>query len=175
MKAYRVVKKRIAKFMAKYFPLNCARIFFLKGCNCKIGKDVYIGEDIIFIDDLDDPNINLIIGGRVAIAARVTLAANSYPNKSKLRGYVNERKGLIRIEDDAWVGTGSIILGGVTINEGGVVAANSVVDKDVPKFTIVGGTPAKEIKKIHIPTLKDQSLNKVSKIHRRIYGKYSEK
>jgi galactoside O-acetyltransferase len=141
-------RKRIFKFLAKYFPWNSARILFLKFCNCKIGKYVYIGEDLILIDDLDDPSVNVIIGDRVAIAPRVTLAVSSYPNKSKLREYLKDRKGIIKIENDAWIGTGAIILGGVTINEGGVVAANSVVDKDVPEFTIVGGTPAKEIKKI---------------------------
>jgi acetyltransferase-like isoleucine patch superfamily enzyme len=151
MRLLLMFRKRIFKFLAKNFPWNIARILFLKWCNCDIGKNVYIGEDILLIDDLDDPSVNVSIGDRVAIAPRVTIAVNSYPNKSILRKYFKDRKGIIKIENDAWIGTGSIILGGVTINEGGVVAANSVVDKDVPKFTIVGGTPAKEIRKIDIP------------------------
>ena len=54
----------------------------------------------------------------------------------------------IVIEDKAWIGFGVTILKGVTIGEGAVVAAGSVVTKDVLPYTIVGGNPAIEIKKI---------------------------
>jgi chloramphenicol O-acetyltransferase type B len=47
------------------------------------------------------------------------------------------------IEDNVWVGTGVIILGGVTIGEGAIIQAGSVVVNDVPKYSIVGGHPAK--------------------------------
>ena len=51
------------------------------------------------------------------------------------------------IEDDVWIGTRSIILPGVTIGKGSVIAAGSVVTKDVPPYNLVGGIPAKIIKK----------------------------
>lgn len=156
MKFLFILRRRIFRFFAKNFPWNYARVFFLKCCNYKIGNDVYIGEDILIVDDLDDVNVNIIIGDRVAIAPRVTIAVNSYPNKSILRNYIKDRKGLVLIKNDAWIGTGSIILGGVTINSGAVIAANSVVDKDVPSFTIVGGTPAKEIRKIDITIMPNE-------------------
>ncbi len=54
----------------------------------------------------------------------------------------------INIMDNAWIGFNAIILKGVTIGEGAVVAAGSVVTKDVPDYTIVGGNPAVVIKKI---------------------------
>lgn len=54
----------------------------------------------------------------------------------------------IKICDKVWIGFGASIMKGVTIGEGSVVAANSVVVKDVPPYTIVGGNPAVEIKKI---------------------------
>jgi acetyltransferase-like isoleucine patch superfamily enzyme len=47
------------------------------------------------------------------------------------------------IGNDVWVGTGSVILRGVTIGDGAVIAANSVVTKDVPAYTVVGGIPAR--------------------------------
>ena len=47
-----------------------------------------------------------------------------------------------------WIGAGSIILNGITIGEGAVVGAGSVVTKDVNPYTIVAGNPAKEIRKI---------------------------
>ena len=53
----------------------------------------------------------------------------------------------ITIKDNVWVATGAIVLPGVTIGEGAVVAAGSVVTKDVEPWTVVGGNPAKFIKK----------------------------
>ena len=52
----------------------------------------------------------------------------------------------IVVEDDVWVGGGSIILSGVTIGKGAVIAAGAVVNKDVPPYAIVGGVPAKVLK-----------------------------
>lgn len=57
------------------------------------------------------------------------------------------QKGDTIIENDAWIGMNAMIMPGVTIGEGAIVAAGSVVAKDVPPYTIVGGNPAKEIKK----------------------------
>ncbi len=56
----------------------------------------------------------------------------------------------IKICDNAWIGMKSIILKGVTIGEGAIVAAGSVVTKDVPSWTMVGGNPAKVIKEIEL-------------------------
>ncbi|MED3897045.1 acyltransferase [Priestia aryabhattai] len=54
-------------------------------------------------------------------------------------------KGII-VEDDCWVGAGSVFLDGVTVGKGSVIAANSVVNKDVPPYSVVAGIPAKVIK-----------------------------
>jgi acetyltransferase-like isoleucine patch superfamily enzyme len=48
----------------------------------------------------------------------------------------------VRIGDDAWIGAGAMVLRGVTVGEGGVVAAGAVVTRDVPPFSIVAGNPA---------------------------------
>ena len=55
-------------------------------------------------------------------------------------------KGRITIQDNVWIGDNAVILSGVTIGEGAIVGANSVVTKDVPPFTVVGGVPARIIK-----------------------------
>lgn len=52
------------------------------------------------------------------------------------------------IERNVWIATGAIIIGGVTIGENSVVAAGSVVTKDVPANTLVGGNPARVIRSI---------------------------
>jgi len=115
----------------------------------EIGQQVYIGEDLIIIDELDDKG-RVRIGNRVAIAERVTLVISSNANFSKIRPFVKDVHGHIEIDDDAWLGTGSIILPNVRIGSGAVVGAGSVVTKDVPDFTVVWGVPAKPIKKIAI-------------------------
>lgn len=55
-------------------------------------------------------------------------------------------KGDTRLEDGCWIGMRAMIMPGVTIGEGAIVAVNSVVSKDVPPYTVVGGTPAKPIR-----------------------------
>ena len=58
-------------------------------------------------------------------------------------------KGPIIIGKNVWIGDKATILGGVTIGDGAVIAANSVVTKDVPAYSVVGGNPAKIIKKMN--------------------------
>jgi acetyltransferase-like isoleucine patch superfamily enzyme len=55
------------------------------------------------------------------------------------------RRGIV-IEDDCWLGSGAIFLDGVTVGRGSVVAAGSVVNRDVPAFSVVGGVPAKVLR-----------------------------
>lgn len=58
-----------------------------------------------------------------------------------------DNKGDIVIGNDVWIGYETVIMAGVHIGDGAVIAARAVVAKDVPPYTIVGGTPAKEIRK----------------------------
>jgi maltose O-acetyltransferase len=119
-------------------------------CGYIIGNDVYIGEDFIIIDDLGDTQsqFNLCIGDRASISPRVTFVMHTQPNNSRIVPYVNSHKGSIIIETDAWIGTGAVILPNVTIGEGAVVGANSVVTKSVAPYTVVGGVPAHFIKEV---------------------------
>lgn len=66
---------------------------------------------------------------------------------TKSNTYVDPvKKGNIEIGDDVWLGTDALIMGGVKVGNGAVVAAGSIVTKDVPAYAIVGGCPAKVIK-----------------------------
>jgi virginiamycin A acetyltransferase len=58
-----------------------------------------------------------------------------------------DNKGDIVIGNDVWIGYEAVIMAGVHIGDGAIIAARAVVTKDVPSYTIVGGTPAKEIRK----------------------------
>ena len=133
-------------------PGNQIRRALLRAAGYIIGQDVYIGEDLIIIDELEEIGY-LRIGNRVAIAERVTLVIVSRPNFSRIAPYVPTAHGPIVIEDDAWLGTGAIILPNVKIGRGSVVGAQSLVTKDVPPFTIVLGTPAKPYKTIGYPQI----------------------
>ena len=100
----------------------------------------------------------LIIGNFVSIAQEVAFILDAehyikhfstYPYKVKYLGLEKEEsfgKGNIVVEDDVWIGYRSTIMSGVHIGKGAVVAAGSVVTKDVPPYAIVGGVPAKIIK-----------------------------
>jgi maltose O-acetyltransferase len=153
-------KKKLLKLFAKLLPGCGLRIRLLRMCGYVIGNSVYIGEDIIIIDDLDrfgDPQSNLSIGDRAAISPRVTFVLHTQPNESRIVPYVNSHKGPITIEVDAWIGTGAVILPNVTIGEGAVVGANSVVTMNVPPYTVVGGVPAHYIKAVNVPWNQSES------------------
>lgn len=141
-------KKKILKPLARIMPISNLRIAVLRMCGYSIGKEVFIGEDLIISDNIHDKKV--IIGDRVSVAPRVTLVTNSAPNLSRIRPYIKEVNGIIKIEKDAWIGAGAIILPDITVGEGAVVGAGAVVIKDVPPYTVVGGVPAKVIKKLEM-------------------------
>ena len=90
-----------------------------------------------------------------SFSPRVTLVVSSRPNFSRIAPYVPVKHGSIVIDNDAWLGTGVVVLPNVTIGEGSVVAANSVVNKDVKPYTIVGGSPAKMICEVSVPWIEE--------------------
>lgn len=78
-----------------------------------------------------------------------TKTISSYPFKSKIleAGKEGISKGDIIIDDDVWLGANVIVLSGVHIGRGAIIAAGAVVDKDIAPYSICGGVPAREIKK----------------------------
>lgn len=111
------------------------------------------------------PKARLVIGNNcrlngttVAATLRVTIGNNcrlapfSHIMDSDYHGLNNRSEAgqcaPVVIEDDVWIGTRSIVLRGVTIHQGAVVASGAVVTKDVPAYTVVGGVPAKVIKQL---------------------------
>lgn len=78
--------------------------------------------------------------------------------KENSRNYDLVSKGDVIIGNDVWIGTQSVILTGVTIGDGAIVAANSVVTENVPPYAIVGGTPAKVLKYRFSPDIIEKLL-----------------
>ncbi len=111
------------------------------GKNIKIGKGVFINSCCSFQDqggiEIGD---NTLIGHGVVFA---TLNHDFDPDK---RHILHHKP--IKIGKNVWIGSKSTILLGVTINDGAIVAAGSVVNRDVPSNSLVGGVPAKFIKHV---------------------------
>ena len=121
----------------------------------KVGKYTSLmgpNSDLITNNDL-----SIVIGNFCSIARNVSLQTFNH-NSNKITTYFIGRnlfkekwdnetisKGGITLENDIWIGTHCVILGGVKIGNGAIIAANSVVNKDVPPYAIVAGTPAKII------------------------------
>lgn len=90
----------------------------------------------------------IIIGSNVLIGPRVSFESASHNIVfEEGRGRELFTKEIV-IQDKVWIGAGVIVLQGVTIEEGAVVAAGAVVNRDVKRYTVVGGVPARFIKKI---------------------------
>jgi len=139
---------KIYKWVYGSFPYNKIRIAALRLSGVKVGEHVYLGESLLVITDTKTPNIKLELGSRVSVAPRVTILLSSGPNYSELQAFLPLYGKSVLLKDDCWIGTGAIIYPGVTVGKCAVVSAGAVVTKDVPDYTIVGGVPAKIIKKI---------------------------
>lgn len=131
-----ITGSKIDESVAVFAPL-----YINYGKNTKIGKNVFINFDCVFLD-----LGGITIEDNVLIAPKVSLLSEGHPISP------NERQSLvpghIHIMKNSWIGAGATILPGVTVGENAVVAAGAVVSKDVPANTIVGGIPAKIIKSI---------------------------
>ncbi|MBW8327224.1 MAG: sugar O-acetyltransferase [Prolixibacteraceae bacterium] len=112
------------------------------GKHTKIGKNVFINFDCTFLD-----LGGITIEDGVLIAPKVSLLSEGHPISPEHRHSLTV--GHIHIKKNAWIGANVTILQGVTIGENSVVAAGSVVSKDVPDNSIVGGIPAKISKEIY--------------------------
>jgi acetyltransferase-like isoleucine patch superfamily enzyme len=119
-----------------------------------IGEDAYIGDDVII-----SAAAGVRIGARTLIAQGVEIfdndthpldAGERWQDYQFILGKGAEKPAVpsaaVMIEDDCWIGSGAFISKGVRVGAGSVVAARSVVTRDVPAATLVGGNPAREIR-----------------------------
>ena len=115
------------------------------GYNTFIGDHFYANYNVQFLD-----GTTITVGDDVQIGPNTVLAASGHiihPD-NRCGGDAGILHCPITIKDRVWIGANCVICGGVTIGEGSIVAANSVVTRDVPPMSIVGGSPAKLIRPI---------------------------
>ncbi|TIL82183.1 MAG: CatB-related O-acetyltransferase [Mesorhizobium sp.] len=103
-----------------------------------IGAFCSIAPEVLFLCKSDHP---MNTASTFPLQARFFAINSKKANLQYLRS-----RGPIRVGNDVWIGTRATILSGVTIGDGAIIAAGSVVTKDVPPYTLVGGNPAKVIR-----------------------------
>ena len=111
------------------------------GLNIHVGESVFINAGCRFQDQG-----GIYIDDGALIGHNVVIATLNHSLKASERA--NMIPAPVRIGKNAWIGSSSTVLPGVTIGEGAVVAAGAVVTKDVDPFTVVGGVPAKPIRTV---------------------------
>jgi acetyltransferase-like isoleucine patch superfamily enzyme len=146
--------------------LGCKIILERNACSVKIGNDTYIGNSqIICAQQITIGSDVLISWGCTIIdhdshslswidrADDVKRWRNGFANGGLSAAATTKNWGIVSMApivicDKVWLGFNAIILKGITIGEGAVVAAGSVVTKDVPSWTLVGGNPARAIREL---------------------------
>lgn len=135
----------IRKFYIKSLGLKMGKnTNFLLKCEFRQVKNIELGDNCVLNKKvlLDGRGGKLKIGNNVDIAQET----NVWTLEHDIHDDFHASKGAdVTIEDYVWIASRVTILPGVTIGKGAVVASNSVVTKDVPPMTIVGGIPAKTI------------------------------
>jgi acetyltransferase-like isoleucine patch superfamily enzyme len=106
-----------------------------------IGAHCYVGKDCLF--DLAE---SVILEDHVTLAMRVTIVTHFDAGESPVSKFYPRLDEPVTIKRGAYIGAGAIILPGITINEGAMVAARAMVREDVAPLSVVGGNPARLIK-----------------------------
>ncbi len=113
----------------------------------QIGDNVALNSGVILNADCGG---QIKIGNNVLVGPNVILRASNHNTESVDQAirYQGHTPGQIVIEDDVWIGAGTLMLPNVTIGRGSVIGAGSVVTKDVAPYSVVAGNPAKFIRNV---------------------------
>ncbi|MDA9017986.1 acyltransferase [bacterium] len=155
------ILKKIRLFYLKYFKYASYTIgnnfyigrdvhFWAKN-NISIGNNFYMGRNSQIECDVEIGN-NVICGNNVAFVGKYDHDYKNIGKPIRLASQIRDKdynwKGLDSktiVEDDVWIGYGSTIMSGVKIGRGSIIAAGSIVTKEILPYSIVGGNPAKKI------------------------------
>lgn len=143
-------RDEIVRMEKELFGATGENIYVTPPFNVDYGRHVFIGENFYCNVDCFFLDVNEIrIGDNVMIGPRVGLYTAGHPTDPTIRNTGLEFGLPITIEDNVWIGGSAVILPGITIGENSIVAAGSVVTKNVPANIIVGGNPAKILRSIN--------------------------
>lgn len=154
---------RLIFSLPRYRTFNFLKSTFIRLCGGKTGtsivyypgvwicpaKNIQIGNDVdLALDVLITTSGGVSIGDRTLVGYRTQILSSNHnvPSKKSRIFDAGHTSAQVVIGSDVWIGASCIILPGVTIGEGAIVAAGSVVTKDVPAFSYVAGIPARVIK-----------------------------
>ena len=132
------------------FEKNVKYHFDFTGDQLIIGKFCMIASDVKFIMNGANHLSNAIS------TYPFSIFGNGWENAMEGKAYPN--KGNIEIGNDVWIGYNATIMAGVKIGDGAIIATNATVVSDVKPYTVVGGNPAREIKKRFSPEIIERLL-----------------
>ena len=110
------------------------------GYNIRLGDDVFVNFNCVFLDV-----VAIVIGDRTQIGPAVQIYAADHPRDPQVRRSGLEFGRPVTIGADVWIGGGAILLPGITIGDGAVIGAGSIVTKDVAHGALVAGNPARRV------------------------------
>jgi acetyltransferase-like isoleucine patch superfamily enzyme len=148
---FTIMKQKLLNMVARITLHRGLRIWLYRQMGVNIGKDcvvemyAYLDDqfpELIFFEDHSGPSRHVIIICHDDVAAKSDVNGTSNPGFESRHGFVAP----VRLKSYSGIGTASILLPGVTVHEGAVVGAGSVVTKDVPAHTVVAGVPARVIR-----------------------------
>lgn len=114
------------------------------GKNIHIGRQTFINMGVIMLD-----GAAITLGDNVMVGPNCQFYTPSHPlDYRRRRAWETFCKPIV-VENDVWIGGSTVICQGVTIGARSVIAANSVITRDVPPDSLMGGAPARIIRKIH--------------------------
>ena len=128
-------------------PASPLKNFFYRLGGIKVGKRVFIGSGVYFIDGFVDSLISL--EDESVLSPRAILVAMAFPADSFLgRKFKLTKVGKVTIGKGAWLGAGTVVLPGISVGEGAITGANAVVTKNIPGLEVWVGVPAKKVKDV---------------------------
>ncbi len=113
------------------------------GHHLHFGSDIYANFNLTVVDDG-----NIFVGDKVMFGPNVTIATANHPINPELRAKGLQYNKDVHIGENVWIGANSVICPGVSIGSNTVIAAGSVVTKDIPEGVVAGGVPCKVIREI---------------------------
>lgn len=141
--------ERFKEFFIKKIFMSCGtNVNVAKGARFGNGKFIEIGNNSGIGMYAKVPN-DIIIGEDVMMGVNVTIFGSNHVfdrTDIPMRKQGMRKEQPVIIEDDVWIGSNSIIMPGRKISKGTIIGAGSVVTKDFPEYSIIGGNPARLIK-----------------------------